>query len=317
MVGVNFAGDDENDLNSAIAAPVAADIVARLANGDVESLGIDGEAASDGTIGGVWVSGVRPGTPAETVGLLAGDLITSLGGEDLGADSTLQTFCEVLRSTGTPDGLDLEVLRTPTGEVLTGTLGGATLAANPSRNTPIGTSDDDSPGDNSASDESASDAGASDDAAAYEFVADESESIGVEVPVTWDERDGTPNPSFGPSLFASPDLDGFQTTWDVPGLIIEFDPEGGADDLDRVLDGLFNDQCTSLGRVDFTTDDGVFTGRSETLDGCGGTDTQLLNIAATRPDGRTLIRLQIQTVDDDDHVVAERAVATFDAALPD
>ena len=136
VVGVNFAGDDENDLNSAISAPVAADVVARLGDGDVESIGIDGEAASDGTVGGVWVSGVRPDTPAEAVGLRPGDLITALGGEDLGGDPTLQTFCDVLRSTGSPAGLDLEVLRTPTGEVLTGTLGGTTLVVDPTRTGP-------------------------------------------------------------------------------------------------------------------------------------------------------------------------------------
>ena len=141
--------------------------------------------------------------------------------------------------------------------------------------------------------------------------------IGVEVPVTWDERDGSPNAAFGPSLFASPDLDGFQTTWDVPGLIIEFDPDGGIDDIDRVIEGVLVDQCTSLGRIDLETDDGAFVGRSETLGECGGTDTQLFNVAATRADGRTLVRLQIQMVDDDDVAAAERAVATFDAALPD
>ncbi len=300
VVGVNIAGDDENDLNFAVAASVAADVVARLADGDVESIGIDGEAASDGTVSGVWVSGVRPGTPAEAVGLRPGDLITTLGGEELGGDPTLQTFCDVLRSTG--PGLDIEVLRTPTGEVLTGTLGGATLAVDPTRTDPAGTGDD-RPG--------------GDDPAAYEFVADESESVGVEIPVTWNERDGSPNPTFGPSLFASPDLEGFQTTWKVPGLIIELDPDGGIDDLDSLLDGLLIDECTSQGRVDFETDDGAFVGRSETLGECGGTDTRLLNVAATRADGRTLVRLQIQMVDDDDAAAAERAVATFDAALPD
>jgi serine protease Do len=238
------------------------------------------------------------------VGLQPGDLITALGDEDLGGDRSLQTFCDVLRSAGSPASLDLEVFRTTTGEFLTGTVGGSTLTVDPTRPGPTGTNDDGPDGGDVAE-------------VAYEFVADESESIGVQVPVTWDERDGSPNPAFGPSLFASPDLEGFQTTWNVPGLIVEFDPEGGVDDLDSVLDGLLDGECSSAGRIEFETDDGAFVGRSETLEGCGGTDTRLLNIAATRADGRTLVRLQIQMVDDDDVAAADRAVATFDAALPE
>lgn len=302
VVGVNFAGDDVNDLNYAIAVSVAADIVARLGEGDVDSIGIDGEAASDGAAAGVWVSGVRPDTLAAAAGLQQGDLITALGGEDLSGDPTLQTFCDVLRSTDTPVGLDLEVFRTPTGEVLTGTLGGATLVVDPASVDPAGSSDDES-GD--------------DDSGAYEFVADESESIGVEIPVAWDDRDGSPNPTFGPSLYASPDLEGFESTWDVPGLIIEFDPGGGTDDIGSTLDGLLAEECTSLGRADFATDDGAFVGRSEVLAECGGTGTRLFNFAGTRADGRTLVRLQIQMVDDDDVAIAERAVGTFDAVIPD
>lgn len=307
VVGVNFAGDDANDLNSAIAAPVASDIVARLAAGDVESIGIDGEAASDGTVGGVWVSGVRPNTPAEAVGLRPGDLITALDGENLSGDPSLQTFCDIVRSTDSPAGLDLVVLRTPTGEMLSGTLGGAILSVDPTL-TNSAEPGNDRPGGSAPE---------SSDSATYEFIADESGSVGVEIPVAWNERDGSRNLTFGPSLFASPDLEAFRTGWDVPGLIIELDPDGGIDDLDSTLDGLLSDNCTSLGRVDFATDDGAFVGRSETLDDCGGTETQLLNIAATRTDGRTLVRLQIQIVDGDDVVVAEHAVDTFDAALPD
>lgn len=307
VVGVNFAGDDVNDLNYAIAVSVAADIVARLVEGDVDSIGIDGEAASDGTAAGIWVSGVRPDTLAEAVGLQPGDLITALDGEDLSGDPTLKSFCDVLRSTDTPAGLDLEVLRTPTGEVLTGTLGGAALVVDPSLIDPAVASED-GPDDDEPD---------GDDSDAYEFVADESESIGVEIPVAWDERDGSPNPTFGPSLYASPDLEGFESTWEVPGMIIEFDPDGGTDDIDSTLDGLLAEECTSLGRADFATDDGAFVGRSEVLAECGGTGTRLFNFAGTRADGRTLVRLQIQMVDDDDVAIAERAVGTFDAVLPD
>ncbi len=302
VVGVNFAGDDDNDLNFAIAASVASDVVDRLADGDIESIGVDGEAASDGTVAGVWVSGIRPDTPAEAVGLQPGDLITALGGEDLTDDATLRTFCDVLRSAGSASGLELQVLRTATSEVLTATLGETTLAVVP---------------DATAPDASGDEAPAALDPAAYEFVADDSESIGVEIPVTWDDRDGSPNQRLGPNLAASPDLEAFQTTWDVPGLILDLDPDRGIDDIDGALDDLLTDQCTSQGRVDFETDDGAFIGRGETLAACGGTDTRLLNIAVTRADGRTLVQIQIQIVDDGDLAVADRAIATFDAALPD
>src|SRR5205085_12398228 len=60
-------------------------------------LGVDltpARGRSQATTGGALISGVEPGTPADSIGLTAGDTITSVDGQAVGSASTLTTVLQ-------------------------------------------------------------------------------------------------------------------------------------------------------------------------------------------------------------------------------
>ena len=73
------------------------------------SIGINGTAVDDEDNDGIWVSSVKKGSPADAVGLQAGDVITQLGGVELAVDGTMKEYCQVLRSHKSGDVLALDV----------------------------------------------------------------------------------------------------------------------------------------------------------------------------------------------------------------
>ena len=130
MVGVNHGPGASGVPSLALAAADALPLVERLAAGDdVDSIGINGRAVGDPDqeVGGVWVAGVRSGSPAEQAGIEAGDIVTRLDGEELTSDPTMGTYCDVLRERGVDATMDVEVIRSTTGEVLRGQVNGDPL----------------------------------------------------------------------------------------------------------------------------------------------------------------------------------------------
>ena len=303
VVGINYAGEDTNDLNEAINAQEARGTIEALRDGDVESLGINGQAIVLEDVSGVWVSAVASGSPADRAGLVPGDLITTMETLPLATDGTMSTYCDIIRTNGIDDTLSIEVVRLGTEEVLAGQINGSPLTQSFSFATEL-------------SDEMA-DSQATTAAAGYqnyEFIFDDTNSVGVEVPVEWIDRDGELNPNFGESIYASPDLDGFTETWDVPGIIVERNSNLTSADIDAVLDDWGTLDCSeSRGREGFATDDGVFTGKWEVFTGCGNTNTAALTIAVSPPDGNSVVRMFFQIVTDADLEAADRAIATFDS----
>jgi serine protease Do len=304
VVGINYAGEDTNDLNSAIDALAALETIEALKNGDVESLGINGQAiVLDDGLSGVWVSGVASGSPADQAGVLPGDLITTMETLPLAVNGTLEEYCDIIRTNGPTDTLSIEVVRIGTEEVLTGQINGTPLAQSFSFAAELGDETADSP--------SGQVAGAYEN---YEFVSDDTGSVGVEVPAEWIDRNGEPNPEFGESIFAAPDLAGFTETWDVPGVIVERSTSLTSADIDSVLDVWAELDCADRsGRETFETDDGVFTGKWEVFTQCGSTETAALTIAVSPPDGNSVVRMFVQIVTDADLEAADRAIASFDA----
>ena len=77
-------------------------MIDQLKQGDFESLGVNGEAVVDEETGvsGIWVAGVAPGSPADDVELLPGDIIQSMNGLPVGQTGTKQEYCDVLRTSG-------------------------------------------------------------------------------------------------------------------------------------------------------------------------------------------------------------------------
>lgn len=220
VVGIHYAGGDigGNGIvrEYAIPAPIAKDVVAILATGeDQDSIGVNGVAVTDGTVSGIWVSGVRAGSPASDLGIAPGDIITSLAGREVVSADDLDTYgfatksgyCDVIRTQGADQPMSIEILRYDTGEFLAGELN------NPDRPLVVAASIADSITGDSAS-------GA---AYEYELILDDSNVLQVEVPVDWTSRDSSLWSFFGgeyPRIDASTDLDSYLTTWGTSGVTV-------------------------------------------------------------------------------------------------
>lgn len=303
VVGINYFGGDLDDFNLAIGAQAALPIIQQLRSGDVESIGINAEAVVGDGFSGVWVQGVESGSAADRAGVQPGDIILTMEGLPMATDGTLASYCDVVRSHSSFDVIEIEVLRLSTDELLTGQLNGTPLARS-----------------FSFAQELADEMGAGNrgqqpppSADDYEFIADDTNRVGVEVPVTWVERDGSPA-DFGPSIYASPDLDRFNTSFDVPGILVEVNYDLRPSDHGAVLDIFdFSADCTFDSRNDFTGAAGVFTGLFDVWSNCAGTETGLLTLAASPPDGSLVVRMLVQITTQADLDALDRALRTFDA----
>ena len=130
VVGVNYAVNAEFRQSFAIGPDQALPIIEQLRQGnDVDSLGINGEALSDGAdFHGIWIYSVQSGSPADQAGVQGGDFILSLENIGMAADGTMQAYCEVVRSHSPADTLNIEVYRRATSEFCTGQINGRPLA---------------------------------------------------------------------------------------------------------------------------------------------------------------------------------------------
>lgn len=302
VTGVHFAGylpDDMVRQQFAIDHLLAQNVVDHLQDGDFESLGINTMPVYDSSldITGLWVSGVKPGSPASRAKVVPGDIITTLNGLPMAPTGTMSEYCDVLRTSGEGTPVAIEVLRWDTGEVLRGEL-----------NNPI---DDDAAmtpvmsfyedlGDEVA------DGG---ETYTYERVVDDSESIVIEVPTAWTDRETGTFPTTGqPAIQAAPDLDAFLNTWDGPGLVYATIPT--TDDLHTTIDDLgFAADCVDDGRSDYS--DGLFTGFYNNYSDCGGSGNQIVALAATPTDGSFTALLLVQMIHDSDVLALDQAFATF------
>lgn len=130
IAGVNYALFDAGTGTSqflAISPDLAVPTVEQLESGDVESIGVNGEAiVVTDEIAGVWVAGVDAGSPAADAGVLPGDIILSLNGVQM-TPGTLEGYCDVLRTSKTDEAIAVEIVRFDTSEVWQGELNGTPL----------------------------------------------------------------------------------------------------------------------------------------------------------------------------------------------
>ncbi|MBI5087755.1 MAG: trypsin-like peptidase domain-containing protein, partial [Actinobacteria bacterium] len=264
VVGINYAGG-ARDIGAqyyAISSDLAQVVIDKLADGDFESLGVNGFAIADEATGitGIWVAGVAAGTPASEVGLLPGDIITAMNGLPVGTDGTFKDYCDVIRTAGSKP-MSLQVLRYDSQEILEGEINGdRQLAATVSF------------GEDAAAESDVEEAA---DYTDYVSVTDDSGTLTLEVPAQWSDistsaLQGDDGVTY-PQIQASSDLNGFTTTWGVPGVMFMSAPAGG-DSIESVLDGFsIADQCSDGGITDYS--DGVFVGKYQLWENCGGTET--------------------------------------------
>ncbi|MCB0968874.1 MAG: serine protease, partial [Ilumatobacter sp.] len=301
VAGVHYASSAQTNQSQfyAIAADVAKPIVEELAAGtDVDSVGINGQIVSneDGSITGLWVSGVKSGSPADEAGVQPGDIVTRIEGVSVGLDGTMRDYCDVLRSHNADDQLAIEVLRYSTAEVLDGELNGDSLVTSFSFAEELG--------DDATSGEAYAD---------YMTVTDDTGSITVQVPTAWAQVDGAPidlgDGVASPSIVASPDINGYRTTWSTPGMEFLASTTLAGTSAGDMLDLVTPADCDSLGRTDY--DDGFFVGQYENFVSCGGTDTEYVVVATNSVDGQYGVLVAVQVVTVADYEALDQIMRSF------
>ena len=108
-------------------------------------------------------------------------------------------------------------------------------------------------------------------------ITDETNSIQITVPADWNDISGSPM-DLGPALIAAPDIEGYATTWDVPGIEVILttqlgtNPEGA---LTELVD--FSEVCVDGGRQQANIGGHAFI--SQTWFQCGGGETTYQTMA--------------------------------------
>lgn len=307
VVGVNYAGDSETNQYFAITAADAQNLLKELRGGtDVHSIGINGSAVAseDQSVNGIWVASVKSGSPADEVGVQAGDLITKLEQLVLATDGTMSEYCDVLRSRAPDDPVAIEVLRFEEGQVLEGQLNGRRLAAT----TSFG---------NELAGEATTDEAAAETYAEYTTITDETGAIEVEVPTEWSDIDGAPFVGEDGlrriDVRAASDLASFAESWNTPGMVFTASSEVAEVSsetalLDELLEPL-SGECTYEGRQPY--EDPIYTGSYDVYSDCGGVGASYVVIGAV-PEARDfVIRVQVQANSDRDFDALDRIIDTF------
>ena len=300
VVGINYAGAAETDQNFAISETEASAVLEQLRGGeDVNTIGINGEAFYDDTLGGgIWVYSVESGSPADQIGIQGGDMVTRFEGLAVAEDGTMATYCDVLRTHDAGNELAIEIYRTDTEQRFEGAVNGDPLTEVFDLSDDLGTADVGDSGEEQGI------TGTYD----YTTITDDAGVIQVDVPTTWTDIDGSAGQR-GPSVEASPDLATYREGWTVPGVSIGATVQQGAADQETLLDQFAQEACTAEGRQPY--DDSVYTGFYDYFTACGGTQTALVNIAASPADGTFLIFVTVQMVDDADLKALDQIIATF------
>lgn len=302
VAGVHYASNAATNQSQffAIAPDIAVPVVEELAAGnDVDSIGVNGQIVQteDGSVSGIWVSGVKSGSPADEIGIQPGDIITRIEGVTLGLDGTMRDYCDVLRSHAPDDQLDIDILRFATSEVLNGELNGDSLVQTFSFAEEY-------------ADEGATPAGTA--YSSYVDVTDDTGSITVAIPAEWASVDGAPIDIGGvssPSITASTDVATYRQSWEVPGMefiasssLLQYTPQ---DMLGLVAPA----DCVSEGGDAY--DDGFFVGQYEVFGQCGGTGTKFYLVATHSADGAYGVLVAVQVVSDADLEALDAVLGSF------
>ena len=309
VVAVNYAGGDIGGTGTsqffAIGSDLASETVDQLKDGDVLSLGVNGQAVYDEEIGlaGIWVSSVDTNSPAGELGLQGGDVIERIEGLSMGQDGTMKDYCDILRSHEQGDKLAVQVLRFEDDVRLEGEFNGDELTEKDLLSSQVEATTGGPSGGGSAS------------YGDYVSVTDDSGTISVDVPAAWSDVDGAPIDIGGqssPSIVAAPSIAEFNAAFDAPGLVIAgvADPQGLDDDtaLTNITES-FSGSCTDEGREDYS--DAIYVGRIQYFSDCGGTGAVVVGIVAGPEDGSFKAAVLMQLVSDADFEALDQVIATF------
>ena len=302
VVAVNYAGNDSGQ-SFAIGLDVANEVISELQGGNnVDSIGINGEAFTDGVNSGIFVYSVDSGSPADQAGIQPGDLITTLEGLIMGIDGVMTDYCDVLRSNNPDDTLNIELIRPAEGQAYSGQINGRALEPITSFAADLGNevAEADQGGEPTSG------------YTEYTFITDDSGSIEVSVPVEWVDVRGAPwdfeGTQVGPAVRAAPDVDAWLSGWDTPGVFAAASSSLGVD-----VDGMlalndFSLDCDGVER--FPYDDGVYTGAFDFWTGCGEENSGFIVVGAQPDDASFTMLVQIVVVSEADLVAADEIFNT-------
>jgi serine protease Do len=307
VVGINYAANPDTKEYYAISRAEAQDVLDKLEAGDdVTSIGVNGTAVQgDNDLSGIWVSSVKSGSPADEAGIQGGDIITKLEGLQLATDGTMRDYCEILRSHDPSDKLRVEVLRYADQQVLEGQLNGRALEPSFSFAQAL------------ESDVAAT-ADSTEAAPEYIAVTDDTDTIVMEVPTSWDDVDGSAwsrdEEDVGVSITASSDAKAFLDGYGTPGVFYgasrmlaeQYDPAALLDELkgDFGVDG-----CTFEDRYDYK--DPFYAGKYEVYKDCGDEKATIIALAATPDDSSYITFLLMQAVSEEDLAALDHVIDTF------
>src|SRR5690606_32872558 len=127
------------------------------------------------------------------------------------------------------------------------------------------------------------DSGISTEETEYTLITDETETLAVRVPAEWSDVESgdwiLDDEVIGVSLRAAIDLQDYADSWSAPGLFFGASTEFADNDSSEVLDALdYTDDCESSERFEY--DDSVFVGHYDLWEGCGGTESLWIVLAA-------------------------------------
>ncbi len=276
VVGINYMGADFTNTTQFFAIPqaIAAPVVEILRTGaDQDSIGINGEAFYDeaSSLAGIWVSGVRSGSPASNAGVEAGDVIVQMEGRDVVKEEdvtnlgpTKAGYCDVLRTKGTDNAIKLQIFRPSTGEVLEGEVN------NPQKPlVAISTIDNDSAG------QTETDSGSTEESS-FSSVTDDNGGMTVDIPDIWSDINTAPGDDFN-AITASTNIEDW-IAGNASGVgYYEFEGALSDADIADLMDSVTADDpiiptCQDSEAGEITEAEGyVFVGNSYWS--CNGTDS--------------------------------------------
>lgn len=148
--------------------------------------------------------------------------------------------------------------------------------------------------------------------------------LSIKVPASWDDTDTRPftteNGEEWASIAAAPDLEGYFTTWAVPGVEFAGTPTGGAVPEENLkaflgnLTGYFDNECMPETREN-PYDDGLYAGFSSTWTECGGGETYGFAIVAQPADGTHAVYVRGQVESPDETDTLDAIVGSFIASI--
>jgi serine protease Do len=300
VVGINYRGNLANQY-FAIGADLAKAKVEQLKSGNIDSLGLNGDAfiLQDGSFSGIWVYTVKSGSPADKAGLKGGDILTKIESYVLATDGTMKDYCDILQSHSANDTLGVQVFRYMTDELLEGQVNGRVLAVIQS-NVIGGTGSTGTGGYDETTGQYTD----------YITVQDDTGTIQVSIPAAWADFNGTTwsadwsGYSFeAPAISAAADLSLYNSTYNESGVFFAAsDRLGQIGGFIQLLDGTkgwYDTRCTLDGRYDYgkTGDfyDPLYEGKFDLWKKCDGTDAGVLVLAA-RPKANPTAYLMIVEV---------------------